>query len=168
MLKPPRPSYSELVTQLQNLDQRRSWFSNHIDVPTSSTPQTAFYGQQQQRFQQPSSGYVAINKNLHPLEEDFRHNNVEKKNHAYSDNPTSPSQQRRPPPPGARHMTPAKRDLYKHASIVARWVILPKYVGGFPRSQLNLMTFHKLLRPSPWTTPSPKQNGPQTWEPPTT
>ncbi|KAJ0099696.1 hypothetical protein Patl1_21683 [Pistacia atlantica] len=32
MLKPPPPSYSELVSQLQNYDQRRNWFSNHIDA----------------------------------------------------------------------------------------------------------------------------------------
>lgn len=29
MLKPPRPTYYELVSQLQSLDQCRSWFSNH-------------------------------------------------------------------------------------------------------------------------------------------
>jgi hypothetical protein len=53
MLKPPRPSYSELVSQLQSLDQRRNWFSNQ---PTNSfTPQLAFYGQRHQRSQQHSS-----------------------------------------------------------------------------------------------------------------
>ncbi|KHN39729.1 hypothetical protein glysoja_044829, partial [Glycine soja] len=47
MLKPPRPSYSELISQLQSHDQRRNWFSNHSNVHNSSTPQVAFYGEQQ-------------------------------------------------------------------------------------------------------------------------
>lgn len=48
MLKPPRPSYSELISHLQNLDQRRSWFSGRVDGSTSQfTPQMAFYGKQQ-------------------------------------------------------------------------------------------------------------------------
>ncbi|RVW71060.1 Retrovirus-related Pol polyprotein from transposon RE1 [Vitis vinifera] len=41
MLKPPRPSYSELVSQLQSLDQRRNWFSNHANA-THATPEMAF------------------------------------------------------------------------------------------------------------------------------
>jgi len=58
MLKSPRPSYSELVSQLQNFDQRRHWFSNHTDITAPSlTHQLAFYGQQQQRPQSNSSGY---------------------------------------------------------------------------------------------------------------
>lgn len=58
MLKPPRPSYSELVSQLQNFDQRRNWFSNHANATHALTPQMAFYGQQQQqRYQQSSIGY---------------------------------------------------------------------------------------------------------------
>lgn len=32
MLKPARPTYSELVSQLQNFDQRRNWFSNHTEI----------------------------------------------------------------------------------------------------------------------------------------
>ena len=56
MLKPPRPSYSELVSQLQSLDQRRNWFSNHANA-AHATPQMAFYGQQQQRYPQFSTGY---------------------------------------------------------------------------------------------------------------
>ena len=38
MLKPPRPSYSELISQLQSHDQRRNWFSNHSNTHNSSTP----------------------------------------------------------------------------------------------------------------------------------
>ncbi|KAG5252692.1 Retrovirus-related polyprotein from transposon [Salix suchowensis] len=52
MLKPPRPSYSELISQLQSLDQRRNWFSNQTNT---HTPQMAFYGQHQQRYQK--TGY---------------------------------------------------------------------------------------------------------------
>ena len=44
-LKPPRPSYIELVSQLQSLDQRRNWFS--IQNTPRLTPLMAFYGQQQ-------------------------------------------------------------------------------------------------------------------------
>ncbi|KAL5739496.1 hypothetical protein ACOSQ2_028676 [Xanthoceras sorbifolium] len=45
MLKPPRPTYSKLISQLQNLDQRRNWFSNQSDASLSQlTPHLAFYG----------------------------------------------------------------------------------------------------------------------------
>ena len=55
MLKPPRPSYSELVSQLQNLDQRRNWFSNQSDVSISQlSSHVAFYGQQQKQSQNTS------------------------------------------------------------------------------------------------------------------
>ncbi|KAG5226662.1 Retrovirus-related polyprotein from transposon [Salix suchowensis] len=58
MLKPPRPSYTELISQLQSLDQRRNWFSNHADITAPSpTHQLAFYGQHQQRPQAKSMGY---------------------------------------------------------------------------------------------------------------
>ena len=57
MLKPPRPSYYELVTQLQSLDQRRNWFSNHANAIHALTPQMAFYGQQQQRYPKSSTRY---------------------------------------------------------------------------------------------------------------
>jgi hypothetical protein len=54
MLKPPRPSYTELVSQIQNLDQQRSWFSSHSDTTNSPfSPQLAFYGQQQQQHHLP-------------------------------------------------------------------------------------------------------------------
>ena len=45
ILKPPRPSYSELVSQLQSLDQRRNWFSNHVNATHALTPEMAFYRQ---------------------------------------------------------------------------------------------------------------------------
>jgi hypothetical protein len=47
MLKPLRPTYSKLISQLQNLDQRRNYFSNQSDASLSQlTPHLAFYGQQ--------------------------------------------------------------------------------------------------------------------------
>nr|KYP72411.1 hypothetical protein KK1_004999 [Cajanus cajan] len=51
MLKPRRPSYSELVSQLQSLDQRRKWFSSRAKMQTCFPPQVAFYGQQQKSHQ---------------------------------------------------------------------------------------------------------------------
>ena len=36
MLKPPRPSYFELVSKLQGLDQRKNWFSNHANATMHS------------------------------------------------------------------------------------------------------------------------------------
>ncbi|KAG4910072.1 hypothetical protein JHK85_056942 [Glycine max] len=48
MLKPARPSYSELISQLQSHDRRCNWFSNHSIVHNSSAPQVAFYDEQQQ------------------------------------------------------------------------------------------------------------------------
>ncbi|KAG5223904.1 Retrovirus-related polyprotein from transposon [Salix suchowensis] len=58
MLKPPRPSYTELVSQLQSLDQRRNWLSSHTDnTAPSATHQLAFYGQHQQRPQSKYTNY---------------------------------------------------------------------------------------------------------------
>uniref|UniRef100_A0A0R0JXS9 Retrotransposon Copia-like N-terminal domain-containing protein n=1 Tax=Glycine max TaxID=3847 RepID=A0A0R0JXS9_SOYBN len=51
MLKPPRPSYSELISQLQSHDQRCNWFSNHSNTHNSCIPQVAFYGEQQRSRQ---------------------------------------------------------------------------------------------------------------------
>lgn len=50
MLKPPRPSYTELISQLQNFDQRRSWFSSQSNSAFDLlTPHVAFYGQHQKQ-----------------------------------------------------------------------------------------------------------------------
>nr|KYP47725.1 hypothetical protein KK1_030607 [Cajanus cajan] len=51
MLKPPMPSYFELISQLQSLDQRLNWFSNRVKMQTFFPPQVAFYGQQQKSLQ---------------------------------------------------------------------------------------------------------------------
>lgn len=115
MLKPPRPMYSELVSQLQNFDQRRNWFSNHIDVPASTfTHRMAFYGQQQQqqRLQSNSSGYHGPSQNFTSNGRGFQAHQQRDSNHGYN-NSFSATPQRRPPPPGERRMTPAKRDKYR-------------------------------------------------------
>ena len=57
-----------------------------------------------------SQDIMATNKNSHPLEENFRHNNLE--TYAYSDNPILATQQRCPPSPGEYRMTLVERDLY--------------------------------------------------------
>jgi hypothetical protein len=55
MLKPPRPSYSQLVSQLQSFDQSYNWFSGRTHKqPRQFSHQLAFFGQQK-RAQQLSS-----------------------------------------------------------------------------------------------------------------
>ncbi|KAJ6866233.1 Retrovirus-related Pol polyprotein from transposon TNT 1-94 [Populus alba x Populus x berolinensis] len=112
MLKPPRPSYSELVSQLQNFDQRRNWFSSHTDITNTQVPhQFAFYGQQQQRHQQrtqqPSSARSTYQFTSNGR--GFQAQQSRDQNRRY----VNPTQQRRPPPPGERRMTQTERDLYR-------------------------------------------------------
>jgi len=38
MLKLPRPSYFESISQLQSLDQRHNWFTNHTNNSNLFTP----------------------------------------------------------------------------------------------------------------------------------
>ncbi|KAF2318442.1 hypothetical protein GH714_007700 [Hevea brasiliensis] len=47
MLKPPRPNFNELVSQLKNLDQRRVWFSTQNESGLDQISHVAFYGNQQ-------------------------------------------------------------------------------------------------------------------------
>lgn len=55
MLKPPRPSYSQLVSQLQSFDQSYNWFSGRTHKqPRQFSHQLDFFGQQK-RAQQLSS-----------------------------------------------------------------------------------------------------------------
>ncbi|RVW86387.1 Retrovirus-related Pol polyprotein from transposon RE1 [Vitis vinifera] len=112
MLKPPRPSYSELVSQLQSLDQRRNWFSNHANA-AHATPQMAFYGQQQQRYPQFSTGYQGNKQKFTSTGRGFQAQQSRDQNRGYLSSPTSSTQQRRPPPPGERRMTPVEKDLYR-------------------------------------------------------
>ena len=97
MLKPPRPSYTELVSQLQSLDQRRNWFSTQ-NTP-ALTPPMAFYEQQRPRYPQSSIRYQDIQ--------------LKDQNHGYSPSQSTHTQHRRPPPPGQRRMTSDERNLYR-------------------------------------------------------
>lgn len=55
MLKPPRPNYNELVSQLKNHDQRRNWFSSQTNTSLEQiASHVAFYGNQQ-KHTNPSS-----------------------------------------------------------------------------------------------------------------
>jgi hypothetical protein len=55
MLKPPRPSYSQLVSQLQSFDQSHNWFSGRTHKqPRQFSHQLVFF-RQQKRAQQLSS-----------------------------------------------------------------------------------------------------------------
>lgn len=79
MMKPQRLAYLELISQLQNFDQYRSWFSSHINMTnTQFTYQLAFYRQQQQqrnkhRTHQPSLAHI----NFNLMGEGFQPNNLE-------------------------------------------------------------------------------------------
>ncbi|GAU19509.1 hypothetical protein TSUD_77530 [Trifolium subterraneum] len=110
MLKPPRPSYSELISQLQSLDQRRNWFSNRAKMQNSFTPQIAFYGQQQ-RSHQSSSRNRGNSHNFTSMGRGFQAQQPSSQN---KNQHIVATQQRRPPPPGERRMTPAERDLYRN------------------------------------------------------
>jgi hypothetical protein len=110
MLKPPRPSYSELISQLQSLDQRRNWFSNRNNMQNSFTPQMAFYGQQQ-RSRQNSSRDRGNSQSFTSSGRGFQAQQPSNQNKT---NPTSTTQHRRPPPPGERRMTPAERERYRN------------------------------------------------------
>jgi len=103
ILKPPRPSYSELVSQLQNFDQRRNWFSSYTDMTNPQfSQQLAFYRQQQQRNQQ-SSQQPSSSRNIYSFSSNgrgFQAQQSRDQNRRFT-----PTQQRRPPPPGERRMT---------------------------------------------------------------
>ena len=107
MLKPPRPTYTELVSQLQNLDHRRTWFTNHSDVSSSSlTPHLAFYGQQQK----PMRNTISQKNSFSSAGRGFQAQQSRTQPQICLD-----AQQRKPPPPGERRMTTTERDLYRDA-----------------------------------------------------
>ena len=97
MIKPPRPSYSKLVSQLQSLDQRQNWFSNHANANHGLTSQMAFYGQQQQRYPQSSTGYQGNKQTFTSTGRGFQAQQSKNQNRGYSLRLTSSTQQRRPP-----------------------------------------------------------------------
>ncbi|XP_043817260.1 uncharacterized protein LOC122724945 [Manihot esculenta] len=109
MLKPPRPTYSELISHLQNHDQRRNWFANSGNSSfTVHTPHLAFYTQQKKTPQ--SSGSQMVFENKTPRSS---FSSAGRGFHAQSQNNYG-GQQRRPAPPGKRRMTAAERELYQN------------------------------------------------------
>ncbi|XVE76327.1 hypothetical protein DITRI_Ditri12bG0163200 [Diplodiscus trichospermus] len=114
MMKPPRPTYTKLVSQLQSLDQRRSWFSGNTDITSGQfSSQVAFYGQHQHYQQQSSTGYRGKSQQFTSTGHGFQAQQPRNNNKNYLDNSVPNTKQRRPPPPGERHMTPAERNLYR-------------------------------------------------------
>ncbi|KAL5740456.1 hypothetical protein ACOSQ2_029636 [Xanthoceras sorbifolium] len=91
MLKPPRLTYSELISQLQNLDQRRHWFSNQLDASLSQlTPHFAFYGQQQKQSQ--STTLRNHNNTFTSLGRGFQAQQFRNQNQSYPGNSTPATQ----------------------------------------------------------------------------
>jgi hypothetical protein len=86
MLKPPRPSYPKLVSQLQSLDQRRNWFPNQTN--NSFTPQLAFYGQNHQRPQHHFSGNHVSRQSFISTRRGFHAQQPKEKTHTYTVRPT--------------------------------------------------------------------------------
>ncbi|XP_073260260.1 uncharacterized protein [Populus alba] len=162
MLKPPRPSYSELVSQLQNFDQRRNWFSNPTDITTPSlTHQLAFYGQQQQRPQSNSLGYRGPSQKFNSNGRGFQ---AQQRRDSSSSN-----SQRRPPPHGERRMTLAERDQYcdqqcqycgmtGHVAKICWWVPKkPTQQDEIPQA-LAALTLDTTIADTEWTTDTGASN----------
>ncbi|GAB2294185.1 hypothetical protein Dimus_038285 [Dionaea muscipula] len=121
MLKPPLPSYKDVVSQLQNLDQRRSWLSPNSGSPSPVlNPHLAFVAQQNQtgghqcytgrsnqgrNFTSDGRGFTAQNQSQQPTGNPNRSAQIEQ---------NKSMGQRRPPPSGERRMTQNERDLYRN------------------------------------------------------
>ncbi|KAA8523205.1 hypothetical protein F0562_009628 [Nyssa sinensis] len=156
------------VSQLQSLDQRRNWFSNHTNVTNSFTPQMAFYGQQQRYPQQSSSGYQGNKHKFTSNGRGFQAQQPKDQNRGYS-NSTSSTQQRRPPPPGERRMTPAERDLYReekcqycgivgHIAKICWWVPKkPTQHEDIPQA-LAALTLDNTITETEWTSDTRASN----------
>ncbi|XP_014624218.1 uncharacterized protein LOC114389941 [Glycine soja] len=110
MIKPPRPSYSELISQLQSHDQRHNWFSHHSNTHNSSTPQVAFYGEQQ-RSRQFSSQHQRNSQTFTSTGRGFQ---AQPPNNQNKSQILMSTQQRCPPPPGQRCMTLTEREQYQN------------------------------------------------------
>lgn len=111
ILKPPRPSYTELISQLKNFDQRQTWF---LDKMEGTLTHLAFYGQHQNSTRpdffnfsagsnrsdsnQVSSSNRINNNRFSSIERGFQAQRSQNNN-------MIGSQQRHFPPPGERRMT---------------------------------------------------------------
>ena len=165
MLKPPRPTYTELTSQLQNLDQRRNWFSNQTDTPfTHLTPHLAFYGQQQR---QPFNTAIRNrNTTFNSSGRGFQAQQARNQNQSYS---TATIQPRRPPPPGERRMTTAERDLYRnetcqycgktgHTAKICWWIPKRGTQNDEIPQALAALTLDNSITESEWTADTGASN----------
>ncbi|XP_037491594.1 uncharacterized protein LOC105630401 [Jatropha curcas] len=162
MLKPPLPSYAELVSQLQNHDQRRNLFSNHTDMSASSlTHHMAFFGQQQQRPQLNHSGYRGSSQKFTSNGRGFQAQQRRDLSAANS--------QRRPPPPGERRMTSAEREQYRdqqcqycgvmgHVAKICWWVPKKSTQQNEIPQALAALTLDTSVTDTEWTTDTAASN----------
>ncbi|KAJ1419661.1 Zinc finger, CCHC-type [Sesbania bispinosa] len=166
MLKPPRPSYSELISQLQSLDQRRSWFSSHTTMRKPLTPHMAFYGQHQQRSHQSSSRHRGISQSFTSTGRGFQAQTPSNQTQTHS---TMITQQPRPPPPGERRMTSTERELYRnekcqycgkmgHIAKICWWVPKkPTQPDDIPQA-LAALTLDNTIAETEWTSDTGASN----------
>lgn len=126
MLKPPKPTYVELTSQLQNFDQRWSWFSNDTE---GSVSHVTFLSQQNGSRSMTSSyrsfpsrmvgSYHFTQGRSAPLNYSGE-NRFSSVGHGFQaqrsqGSNTCGQQQRRQLPPSAQQtMTPKERGLYKN------------------------------------------------------
>lgn len=106
MLKPPRPTFTELISQLKSLEQRRTWFMSQSDASMGQiSSHVAFYGNQQR---QPNSS-SSRRSNFTSQGRGFQAQQPRGQNQGRGNSTT----QRRTPPSGHRRMTAEERELYK-------------------------------------------------------
>lgn len=163
MLKPPIPSYSEVVSLLQGFEQRSSW------VETSNPSPYAFYGQrnpsQQQHHNhriQRNNQFTSKGRGFQATNNSFQYSNFAGNNsgsHQKNDNRAP-----RPPPPGKRRTTTTEREMYKneYCQFCGKPATSQKPAGVYQQILSALMNSLKHLPHSPWTPQSLIQNGPLT------
>jgi hypothetical protein len=165
MLKPPRRSYTKFVSQLQNLDQRRRWFSSHSSDTTNSpfSLQLALYGQQQHHLP------YRHHNNSHNFSFNGRGFQAQQTQDEGKNGHTNTPQQRRSPPLGERHMTLVERNLYHnekcqycgttcHIAKICWWV--PKKsteLDDIPQA-LATLTLDNTVAETKWTSDTGASN----------
>ncbi|KAJ8759578.1 hypothetical protein K2173_007207 [Erythroxylum novogranatense] len=148
MLKPPRPTYNELVSQLKNLDYIES-VASHV----------AFYGQQQN----PQNSY----SHRRPRFNSQGHGFQAQQTPGQTQNKESSSSQRRPLPAGRRRMKPAERECYKndvcqycgregHVAKICWWI--PQDKPNTPPQALTALTLDNDVIDTDWIADSGASN----------
>ncbi|KAF2294269.1 hypothetical protein GH714_008741 [Hevea brasiliensis] len=159
MLKPPRPNFNELVSQLKNLDQRRVWFSTQNESGLDQISHVAFYGNQQNSSSNSSNRRPRFNSQGRGFQAQQTQNPFPNKE--------SYSSQRRPPPAGRRRMTPAERELYKnevcqycnrdgHIAKICWWI--PQEKQSSPAQALSALTLDTDVVDTDWVADSGASN----------